>query len=87
METDPLEKTDQPLFIIDYDIPLEPQSKRRAFYRKLSKIKQKMGLFGKTSTLSVLITADRALAAQIYDLAKMYGRANLYRVFRRCDDE
>lgn len=87
METDPLKKTDQHFFIVDYDVPREPQSKRRAFYRKLSKIKQKMGLFGKMSTKSVLITTDKALAAQTYRLAKTYGRANIYFGVRKCEDE
>jgi len=87
MEMDPLRKTNQNLFIIDYDIPRKPQSKRRAFYRRLAKIKHKMGLLGKMSTMSVLVTPDRALATQIYGLAKRYGRANLYTGFRKCDDE
>lgn len=87
METDPLKKTSQHFFIVDYDVPREPQSKRQAFYRQLSKIKQKMGLFGKMSTMSVVVTADRTLATEIYLLAKKYGRANLYLGFRKCDDE
>jgi len=87
METEPLRKTNQNLYIVDYDIPRKPQSKRRAFYRQLTKIKHKMGLLGKMSTMSVIVTPDRALAAQIYDLAKRYGTANLYTGFRKCDDE
>jgi len=87
METEPRRKTNQNLYIIDYDIPRNPQSKRRAFYRQLTKIKHKMGLLGKISTMSVLVTPDRATAMQIYDLAKKYGRTNLYTGFRKCDDE
>jgi len=46
-----------------------------------------MGSLGKMSTMSVLVTADRALATQIYDLARKYGKANLYLGFREGDDE
>jgi len=87
MKTEPLRKTNQNLYIIDYDIPRKPQSKRRAFYRQLTKIKHKMGSLGKISTMSVLVTPDQALATQIYDLARKYGKANLYLGFRKGDDE
>lgn len=78
---------DNTLFIVDYDIPRRPQSKRRAFYRKLMKLKEKMGLFGKMSTMSVLITADPVMAREVYRLAKEYGSANLYSGFHKCDEK
>lgn len=88
METDQLKKTNQHLYIVDYDVPREPQSKRRAFYRRLSKLKEKINLFGKMSTKSVVTTTDRALATQIYNLAKTYGgKANFYFGFRKYDDD
>jgi len=87
MQTGSSKKVGRVFFIIDYDVPRLPQSKRRVFYRRLAKLKEKMGLFGKMSTMSVVITADRALATQIYNLAKKYGKANLYSGFSKCDDE
>ena len=73
------------LYIVDYDVPREPKSKRRAFYRHLAKIRKQMGLFGKMSTMSVLITIDRHLAEKVYYLASKYGRANIY-VGRKLDE-
>lgn len=67
--------------LIDYDIPKNPTSENRAFYRKLSKLKQSYGFQGKSSD-SVLMTADRELAVKIYDLARSYGEATLWRATR-----
>lgn len=81
-------KIDQVLFIVDYDVPREPSSKRRTFYREMTKMKKKMGLFAKMSTMSVIVTTNRALATQIYHLVKTYGgKANFYSGFHRCGDE
>lgn len=87
MQTKSAKNKSSPVYIIDYDIPIRPLRKRRAFYRGLAKLKKQMGLFGKMSTMSVVVTADRTLATEIYLLAKKYGRANLYLGFRKCDDE
>ena len=37
-----------------------------------------MGVFGRMSTQSVLITVDRNMADQVYGLALQYGEAHLY---------
>lgn len=87
MEKDRLKKNNQHLYIVDYDVPREPQSRRRAFYRQLSKLKEKMGLFGKISTNSVVVTTERVLATEVYNLAKTYGKANLYSGFYKRDGE
>jgi hypothetical protein len=81
---DDLLKRRQNLFIIDFDVPREPKSKRMAFYRQLTKIRKQMGLFGKMSTMSVLVTVDRHLAEKVYYLASQYGQANIY-VGRKLD--
>lgn len=73
-----LKKSDQHFYIVDWDIPSEPTSKRRAFYRHLEKLKLNLGLFSKMSTKSVLVTIDRRLAQRVYNLASQYGVANIY---------
>ena len=80
-----MNNTSGKLYIVDYDVPRCPQSKRRAFYRKMSKLKKEMGLFGKMSTMSVVTTTDSQMAKQIYDLARKYGNANLYVCFSKSD--
>ena len=66
------------LYLVDWDVPVQPKSKRRAFYRHLKELMKKMGLFGEMSTESVLITVDRRLAEKVYFLASQYGQANFY---------
>ena len=71
-------ETDRIIYIVDYDIPRLPQSRIRAFYRQMAKLKARMALFGKMSTQSVVITSDRALAEQVFSLAVSYGKGNIY---------
>lgn len=65
-------------YIVDYDIPANPSRRRRGFYRALKKLKEGMDLYGRMSTMSVLITVDREFAESVYLLAMQYGRANMY---------
>jgi len=71
-------KSNHLLYLVDWDVPREPQSHRRAFYRYLEKLKLQMDLFGRMSTKSVLVTTDQRLAEKIYRLACQFGVANIY---------
>lgn len=59
------------VWIVDWDIPLGRD--RYRFYRRLAKLKRELGLHGKMSSMSVLITEDRELAFRVYDLAVMFA--------------
>ena len=65
-------------YVVDYDIPVEPHAKRRAFYRALQRLLQERELVADRSTQSVWIVDRREIAEQIHNLAQRYGRSNLY---------
>ena len=71
--------TDQTVFIVDYDIPLEPAWRRVYFYKKLKKLRASHDLTGKLSTQSVLIVQDEKLARDVHRLAADFGKSNIYR--------
>jgi len=73
------------LFVVDYDIPLEPHAKRRAFYRALRRILRKHEIQADRSTQSVWILNNQQLAEQIHYLAQSYGQSHLY-VTTKTDD-
>ena len=73
----------QTVWIVDWDIPLEPHSRRRAFYRALKKLRKGFGLEGSLSTASVLIVEDEELAWKVYELASSHGRSNIYQAIQR----
>jgi pSer/pThr/pTyr-binding forkhead associated (FHA) protein len=65
--------------VVDYDVPVEPRSKRMAFYRGLWKIlKENKIMTGGRSTQSVWILDDAKIARHIHDLALKYGQSHLY---------
>jgi len=65
-------------WIVDWDIPLTRN--RYRFYRDLAKLKKELGLHGKMSSMSVLITVDGHLAHRVYELATRYAsRVSIYR--------
>ena len=65
-------------WIVDWDIPLTRN--RYRFYRDLAKLKKELGLHGKMSSMSVLITTDGYLAHRVYELASRYAsKINIYR--------
>jgi len=68
-----------PLWVVDYDIPVESKARRMAFYRGLWKILEENRIVrsGK-STQSVWIIDDEKIARQIHDHAVRYGRSHLY---------
>jgi len=68
------------VYIIDWDISLTKN--RRQFYRKLAKLRAKMNLHGRMSTMSVLVTRDEHLARRVFELVIKYHRANLYRAVK-----
>ncbi|MGC1122438.1 MAG: hypothetical protein WBA22_15205 [Candidatus Methanofastidiosia archaeon] len=64
------------VYIVDYDIPREPDSKRVQFYRDL----RKMGNSLKYSTRSVFRTEEKELAEAVYWLVVAHGGAvNMYK--------
>ena len=69
------------LCIVDYDIPERPSSKRREFYRRRSQLYANQHKQIVSSTASVLVCRNSALAKSVYELASKYGKAHLYRVF------
>ena len=66
------------LYIVDYDIPEEPASKKVQFYRDLKKIRQYQS--SDYSTLSVFRTEDECLAEAVYFLVVAYnGSVHMYK--------
>jgi len=65
-------------WIVDYDIPSEPASKRQQFYRKLTRILEKMNVEKDWSTQSVVIVKDEEVAKAVHALARAYGMSHLY---------
>lgn len=68
------------VWMIDYDIPQKPESRRRQFYRQRAKICAKQHTNVILSTNSVLVCRSLELAKAMYDLASEYGKAHLHRV-------
>jgi len=66
------------VWVVDWDIPLTKD--RYKFYHALRKLKERLGLAGGMSTMSVLITADENLAYEVYNLAQRFTeRVHIYR--------
>ena len=66
-------------YIVDYDIPEEPASKRVHFYRDMKKLQSK-NLQSDYSTQSVFRTHDKMLAQAVYFLVKAHnGHGHVYR--------
>jgi len=70
------------LYVVDYDIPVQPQAERRAFYRGLHRILREHGIIADRSTQSVWVLDSREIAQEIYKLAQNYGHSNLYTATR-----
>jgi len=67
---------------VDYDIPVKPHARRRAFYRALHGILRKYDIVADRSTQSVWIIDNRGIAEEIHALASGYGRSHLYTAAR-----
>ena len=74
----PLSSGGETYWVVDYDIPLEPHAKRRAFYRALHKILRKHEITADRSTQSVWILDNEHIAEEIHHLAANYGHSHLY---------
>ena len=71
-------KAEGNVWVVDYDLRAADKNRYR-FYRALNKLKKQLGLHGKMSTQSVLITADKEFAWRVYELACRYAsRAHIY---------
>lgn len=65
------------VYIVDYDIPRDPPSKRVQFYRDLKRVGAGQCNF---STMSVIYTEEKEYAVAVYWLVMAYGgRANVYK--------
>ncbi|KYK34341.1 MAG: hypothetical protein AYK18_14295 [Theionarchaea archaeon DG-70] len=63
------------VYIVDYDIPKDPPSKRVQFYRDLKEVNGQCNF----STMSVICTEEKELAEAVYWLVTAYGRrVNMY---------
>lgn len=60
------------VWVVDYDLRAADKNRYR-FYRALNKLKKQLGLHGKLSTQSVIVTRNEELAWQIYNLARQYA--------------
>ena len=60
------------MYIVDWDLPVG--NSRRGFYRELARLRNKLGLHGSMSSMSVLITKDKDFAHQVYEIARRYAR-------------
>ena len=69
-------------WVVDYDIPVRPQARRRAFYRALQGIVRKYDVVADRSTQSVWIIDNEQIAREIHSLASEYGRSHLYTATR-----
>jgi len=69
-------------WVVDYDIPVKPHAKRRAFYRSLHRIMQKHDITADRSTQSVWIVDSKEIAKEIHALAQSHGRSHLYTATR-----
>lgn len=68
------------MWIVDYDIPQNPASRRRQFYRRRQRVCAAQHGHIAYSTNSVLLCRTKALAVAVHDLANEYGKSHLYRV-------
>jgi hypothetical protein len=72
-------KAHGPLWVVDYDIPVEPKAKRMSFYRGLWAILEDNKIIRSgRSTQSVWIIDDEKIARRIHDLALRFGHSHLY---------
>jgi hypothetical protein len=69
-------------WVVDYDIPVEPHARRRAFYRALHRTLRKHEIVADRSTQSVWIMDSKQIAEEIHFLAQTYGRSHLYTATR-----
>lgn len=69
-------------WVVDYDIPVEPHAKRRAFYRALHGILKEHSIIADRSTQSVWIIDSEEIAGEIHGLACQYGKSHLYSATR-----
>jgi len=69
-------------WVVDYDIPVKPHAKRRAFYRALHKVLTSHEIEADRSTQSVWIIDSQEIAEEIHGIADRYGRSNLYSASR-----
>ena len=60
-------------WVVDYDIPVDPHAKRRAFYRALHRILRVHEIFADRSTQSVWVLDRKEIAEEIHSLAQSYG--------------
>jgi len=67
-----------PIWVVDYDIPVEPKAKRMAFYRGLWAILKKHEIVTSKSTQSVWIIDDEEIAREIHGHANSYGVSHIY---------
>ncbi len=67
------------VWIVEYDIPVEPASKRRAFYRAVHRELDAKKIRWKWTGRSVIVTPNKDLAQIIHNLAKQYGKSHLYK--------
>jgi hypothetical protein len=65
-------------WIVDYDLPVRPYARRRAFYRGLHRILRKYEIVADRSTQSVWVLDRRRVAEEIHRLAQNYGRSHFY---------
>ena len=67
------------VWVVDYDIPVEPRARRMAFYRGLWEILREFNIVtGKRSTQSVWIIDNEKIARRIHQHALGFGRSHLY---------
>ena len=70
-------------FVVDYDIPVEPNSQRMKFYRALWRVLEEHQVpETERSTASVFISGSQPVAEAIHNLASRYGHSNLYQAVK-----
>lgn len=70
------------LWVVDYDIPVDSVSERRAFYRALHEVLRSHDIVADRSTQSVWILDNEAIANEIHVLACKFGKSHLYSASR-----
>lgn len=60
-------------WVVDYDIPIDPHAKRRAFYRPLHRVLASHDIEADRSTQSVWIIDSENIAKEIHDLGAQRG--------------
>lgn len=61
------------VYIVDYDIPVEPPKRRIQFYRDMKKLQKTARMHPDYSTMSVFRTENRILAEAVYMLVIAHG--------------